>query len=384
MSRSSHTVTMMISMSTPVSPQDFDIAPWRPNTVTLPETAVQWALQTCQPIPDPAQQWQIFLQALALQGFQQWLAAGTLELPLSDAGQQQLEAGMTTYQVEGFRLCLVAQGSLSDDRVTLPAASLAATNAHAHFWVLLEVQEEVNQVTVLGSLRCDRITAAQPLRPNAEGSYTVPIAAFDTAPEELLLYLSCLDPAQLAAPSLVRPAAEDIHPGATDRPINVGRWLQDQLDAMAASLAWTLLPPLVPTTAGLRSPSETLTAMLEELEPTLPVPETAEGPTPDLQRFGLPFRLYALTWTLFESATPEWSLLLLLGPVDGRQLPAGIRLMLQDQHTILVDQTLSTDADATYLYGQVIGTWEEEFMATVQLPSGSTLTFPPFVFNPAP
>jgi len=374
---------MMISMSTPVSPQDFDLDPLRPSTVTLPETAVQWALQVCQGMPEPEPQWQTFLQALALEGFQRWLAAGTLALSQNNDDQQSPSPGMV-YPVGDFRLCLLAQGSLSDDRVSLPAASLDATGAYAHFWVLLEVQEEVNQVTVLGSLRCDRISACQPLQVNADGSYTVPIAAFDTAPEELLLYLSCLNPAQLAAPSLVRPAAADIHPRATDRPINVGRWLQDQLDAVAAGLAWTLLPPLVPATAGLRSPSETLTAMLEELEPTLPIPETARGAYTDFQRFGLPFRLYALTWTLFESDTPEWSLLLLLGPVNGRQLPAGIRLMLRDQHTILVDQTLTTDTDATYLYGQVIGTWAEEFIATVQLPGGSTLTFPPFAFNPAP
>jgi hypothetical protein len=92
--------------------------------------------------------------------------------------------------------------------------------------------------------------------------------------------------------------------------------------------------------------------------------------------------LYALIWTLFESPTPEWSLVLFLGPAPGEQLPLGTRLIVRDATSTLADQTPTPGNEADYLYAQAIGTWDEQFTVTVELPTGAVLDWPPFSFSP--
>ncbi|MBD0268850.1 MAG: DUF1822 family protein, partial [Cyanobacteria bacterium Co-bin8] len=293
-------------------------------------------------------------------------------------------------RVSDFRLCLVAQGSLSDTVVAIPQATLDDASNFAHLYILAEVQEEADQVTILNGLRRDRLLAYHQqvgLTASNNGTYSIPVQCFDTAPEDVLLYLSCLNPEHLTAP---QPAATNqtrlqALTSAAGGLINTGRWLQDQLDAVADSLAWRLMPPLAPANAlmSIRTPTEQLEAVLRELEPSgITISPQARGAYTDLQPLGLPFRLYALTWTLFDSQTPEWSLFLFLGPVPGEQLPIGTRLTVRDDTTTLAEQTLNQEAESAYLYAQVIGTWDEQFTATIELPNGTALHWPPFVFRP--
>jgi hypothetical protein len=377
-------------MSYSTEPQDFDFEPLQSTTVRLSPPAIDWAVQVCQQEPDTDLQWPTFLRAMALMGLQQWLEAGAQDMALYYAVNQPPALDITC-RVNDFRLCLVAQGSLSDDVVAIPQSTLDDPANFAHLYVLAEVQEEADQVTILGGLRRDRLLSYQQqagLTAQANDTYTLPVQCFDTSPEDLLLYLSCLNPAQLstpiaeAAPVQTRATLPALRAGDL---INAGRWLRNQLDAVADGLAWTLLPPLAPAHAMMSAstPAEELEAVLRELEPTgILVPSTARGAYTDLQQFGLPFRLYALTWTLFESQPPEWSLFLFLGPAPGEQLPTGTRLVVSDATATLAEQTLAADVESAYLYAQVVGTWDEQFTATVELPSGMTLNWPPFVFRP--
>lgn len=388
---SSYPFANLRAMSYSTESSDFEFDPLQSTTVTLPASAVDWAVQVCQQEPDTARQWPTFLRAMALKGLQQWLEAGAQDMALYYEASQLSDPGITC-RVNDFRLCLVAQGSLSDEVVDVPQSTLDDAANFAHLYILAEVQEEANQVTILSGLRCDRLRLYQQqagLLANADATYTLPVQCFDTSPEDVLLYLNCLNPEQLSvahAVSSPSPMARGLLP--TLQPgdlINAGRWLRDQLDAVADGLAWTLLPPLAPTNAlmSIRSPAQELEAVLRDLEPAgVLIPNTARGAFTDLQRWGLPFRLYALTWTLFEAQPPEWSLFLFLGPAPGEQLPPGTRLIVQDANAPLVEQTLTPNTDAAYLYAQVIGTWDEQFTATVELPNGTTLNWPPFAFRP--
>lgn len=370
-----------------------EFEPLQSTTVTLSPGAVDWAVQICQQEPDTAQQWPTFLRAMGLQGLQHWLDSGAQAIALDYEPSQPPSLGITC-RANDFRLCLVAQGSLSDEAVTIPQSTVDDRTNFAHLYILAEVREESDQVTILAGLRRDRLLAHRhqvPLAANADGTYTVPVRYFDTPPADLLLYLNCLNPEQLAvaAPSAPAPLPQrsplQESNWAGDL-INAGYWLRDQLDAVANTLAWTLLPPLAPTNAMMplpTTPAEALEAVLRELAPAgVTIPPTARGAYTDLQRLGLPFRLYALTWTLFDSQPPEWSLFLFLGPAPGQQLLPGTRLVVRDATATLAEQTLIQDAAASYLYAQVIGTWDEQFTATVELPNGTTLNWPPFVFRP--
>ncbi|MBE9157948.1 DUF1822 family protein [Nodosilinea sp. LEGE 06152] len=373
-------------------PVDFEFTPQRATTVTLSREAVNWAVQMGQQVSDGAQPWPTFLRAMALRGLQHWLEAGALNLALYYDTHQPPTPGVNG-RVGNYRLCLVAQGSLSDDEVAIPAATVNDPAGFAHLYILAEVQEEVDQVTILAGLRRDRLLAQQHtlgLVPQTDGTYRIPIHCFDTTPEDLLLYLTCLNPAQIGGSETAPAAAIALpqtlpQPDPTRAPINVGRWLRNQLDAVADSLAWTLMPPLATANAmrSMRTPVEQLEDILRKLQPTgVTIPPSARGAYTDLQTMGLPFRLYALTWTLVEPHPPEWTLFLFLGPAPGEHLPPGTRLIVRDAATVLAEQTLAQGNEGGFLYAQAIGTWDEAFTATVELPNGNTLNWPPFVFQP--
>jgi hypothetical protein len=396
-----HSPANLNAMNDSPDPIDFEFDPLRATTVTLSTEAVNWAAQMGQQVPDEAQQWPTFLRAMALQGLQQWLEAGALDLALYYDFHQPPTLGING-RVGDYRLCLVAQGSLSDDEVTIPVATVQDETNFAHLYLLAEVQEEVDQVTLLAGLRRDRLLAQQQtlgLTPQPDGTYRIPIHCFNTTPEDVLLYLTCLSPGQLSSPPVSRAETAPMAPmtGAqtspqpvqTRAPINVGRWFQNQLDAAIDGLTWALLPPLDLASAlrsrrviDLREPTEQLEQILRELQPVgVTIPATARAAYTDLQSSEFPFRLYALTWAMPAVQPPEWTLFLFLGPIPGETLSPGTRLILRDATTVLAEQTLTQGNENGFLYAQAIGTRDEAFTAIVELPNGNTLNWPPFVFR---
>lgn len=403
-----HPIASLCPMS--ASPEFPDLAPevegdlLHPTTVHLSQLEIDWAVQICQAEPEE-HQWLTFLQAMALRGVDHWLRQGSTGLALTYDPTHPLGTGIQA-EVKGFRLCFVVQGSFSDDQVTIPKATLSQVSKSSHppvppsphLYVLVEVREEADQVTILGGLRRDHLlTYHASGRLIASGdTYTLPIALFDTEPEDILLYLTCLNPDQLletateTTPAPATPPTTASTAASTTRPwINVGRWLQDRIDSIAANvtetLTWNLLPPLALSHAlmAAQSPADTLEAILRELGPAgVEIPAAARGAFTDLQPVGVPLRLYALTWPVWENPEPEWCLFLVLGPTPGHTLPDEVRLQVSDAKGLLADSSLDAHSPAQYLYAQVFGTWEEAFTVAIQRPNGATLHWPPFVFRP--
>jgi hypothetical protein len=316
------------------------------------------------------------------------------------------------------------------------------------------VGEETAQVQVRGCLPYTSLLQhlqETPLVAEADWTYRVPLSWFEGEPDDLLLWLRCLevaaigqatmpgDPAaatQLQAalrpllPQLQQPdlplwqvlnweqgAALLRQPDVVDwlyrqrhaslgdipaaslpladapvplsclaqRAIDLGKWLQGELDELARELAWVLLPPL--GSNALRSTEEEVESILGELEREgVEIPPSARGAYRDLRWEGVNLRLYAITWPLLSPANvPEWTLLLILGPQMGTQLPTTTRLLVRDAVQLLVEQTPSPDSDGSYLYARVAGAWEEQFWVTIDLNNGAPGTvvhLPPFQFGP--
>lgn len=393
---SAHTLSTVTAMPHFPESRDPEFQPVHSTTVTLPPADVDWASQIALSASATPLPWQDFLRALALRGFQQWVAAGALDVALYyDAAQ--VPPATITCQVAGFRLCLIALGGVSPEAVPIPITTVESPDQFAHLYVLIDVEEEVDRVTILSCLRRDRLLAYQhstPLTLNADNTYAMPVRQFDTAPEDLLLYFTCLAPEQIAtaagAAIATAPAQSPIAAAASlaqnldTALINVGSWLQNQLDEVAEQLAWTLLPPVPQLNAApaLRSPVEEMGDILTGVQAAVAVPPYARGAYIDCQQSGIAVRLYALTWPIFHGQQPEWSLLLCVSPADHPPLLPGVRLVIRDNTSVLVQQTLAPTSESTYLYGQVIGTWEETFTVTVELPDGDRLTWPPFAFQP--
>lgn len=349
------------------------------EVVSLPENAITWAMGMCQGITDSHEQWHSYLQALAVMGVKQWLEDGVTPYAIQCNDEQRPNSTMIL-QVNDLRVGVVPIGSLPTDTVLLRQSTVEGSLA-MHLWILVEVYEELGQVRIVKALENQQVPP-QASAQNANSDYVVPLTAFNLSPDRTLLYLSYwAQPLEQTRQSVENAPA----PSISTRVMNVGRWLQDQLDEVAQQFAWTLLDPLTPAVA-LRSPTQELETILAEIEPQgVTIPVRARAAYTEVQVAGTPLRLYALIWNVFETETPEWSLLVFLGPSPGDRLPPGLILRICDADSVLTQQTFLADSDATFLYAQVFGTWEESFTLAILPPDGGTpLTLPAFGFQPHP
>ncbi|NEP78645.1 MAG: DUF1822 family protein [Okeania sp. SIO3B3] len=171
----------------------------------------------------------------------------------------------------------------------------------------------------------------------------------------------------------------------TEPTINVGRWLKNELDDFANELSWVLLPELsaLSPMRGISSPTEEIAGIIRELPKNgVYIPPHARVAYHDLLLAGIPLRLYALSWSLVSNSTLEWMLLLILSTPTGMGLPEKIKLRVSDATGILVEQKLNSNEDDFYIFTNVVGSWNEKFIATVYLTPENQKTFPPFEFNP--
>lgn len=363
-----------------------------PDSVTLTPEQIDWAVDLSQNAATEAEQWQTYLNTLALQGVQEWLHKRAPELslksnwlpgfmpPLIHTSQTaHLSQFVSCLEISDFKLYLVTSDCVDDPMVAVPQTVVEQRSFDPDLYMLVEVLEELAQVRVTGYLPQSQLNS-QSLQIE-EQSVLLPLSDFTPDADKLLLHLRCSHPASFCAP--ISPISST---SPTPAPLNAALWLRNQLDRIAEELSWILLPPLNLSGAMMslrsgRSPIEDLDNVVMELrrDCALEIAPDARAAYRDLQVDAVAVRLYALTWDVSSPTEPEWSLLLVLGAQPGTQLPQGITLTVQDDSQILTEETLQ---QAPYLYAQVIGTWNEQFRVTITLPNGAALTLPPFAFNP--
>jgi Protein of unknown function (DUF1822) len=152
---------------------------------------------------DEASQWQLYLNRLALAGFKQWLQK-RLSTYSVDWTQciNQVDA-VYHLKVGEFKLNLIVKEHVLDEVVEISRAAIAQSDHAAHFYVLLEVAEEAQQVILRGFLRhdqliqeCDRIGHALQYVLQNE-CYSIPLSTFDPEPNHLLYYCEFLEPSAI-------------------------------------------------------------------------------------------------------------------------------------------------------------------------------------------
>lgn len=372
-----------------------------PDSFTLTPEQIRWATELAQQpafSQTPDQQWQAYLTALALLGVEQWLQERAPNLRFSSAwlqGRSQLHSpqvplaqivdqiispadAIGRVTVGTFQLQLVATDNPGDDIVLMSKASVDQPAQRPDFYLLVEVLEEMAQVSVSGHLQPNLLQAQRqstPLELEDEQTYAVPLNWFEPNTGKLLLYLQHLAPAAFAATA----PAPSPAPSLTQHAINAGLWLSNQLDQLAQDLSWVLLPPT--PSLGMRSLDQlnaVMTKLMERKE--IEFPPQIGNVYHDLQFAQATLRLYAVAWELATEETPEWMLLLILGTPNGTRLSAGVRLQVRDETQLLIDTALENDQDA-YLYGQVRGEQNERFYVTVSLET-EQIELPPIGFSP--
>ncbi|MBD2183838.1 DUF1822 family protein [Aerosakkonema funiforme] len=177
----------------------------------LPEE-VKRAVEIGNQVSNEAQQWQTYLNALALFAFEKWLNERSAELSVNTEQcsilqpylDRSIEA-VCNLKIGDFRLCLIATGSQIDDRIFCPRAAIELPEFAAHFYVWLEIQEEYEQAIIRGFLRYDRLVqlcSQAKLQPESDWTYSLPLDWFDNDSDRLLLYLCCLEATAIALPEI--------------------------------------------------------------------------------------------------------------------------------------------------------------------------------------
>ena len=377
-------------MSTPHSnPNPFnDFHPVATETIMLTDTSTRWAQAVCRDIEDADDQWQSFLKALAIAGFEQWLSQGSIQLPITYA-HTTLGTG-TNIQVGDFQLCILPIGTLKDDQVNIPATVVTAKNS-AHLYVLVEVHEEVEQVRVSTSLRHDQLKAyiKQHAQYEAE-EYSIPISQFTVSPEKLLWYVSCLEPEAITESEIALPdGKEDITTQLNEtitKVVNTGKWIQGQLDTVAKELAWQFIPSSYLSyefrdSGDAENSLEKVPSIIDELrDRNVDISANAVGACQPVVMGDVVCYFYTFIWELKE--TEEWnSLFVLLGSGESGFLPVGIELQVSDQASVLSTSQVYPDEMTTFLYTQTIGNLDEQFTVEISFPNEKSIVLPPFGFD---
>lgn len=372
------------------------------EALSLTPEQIDRAIQLSQLGQNDNEQWQFYLQTLALQGIQEWFQKRAPELsfhsswldrdmplnrPIPGFGvsSDRSEQGMLpSFQVGNFRMNLVITDALETAEVAVSETAIARLEGMAHFYLLVEVLEEFAQITVAGYLRRDQMIQHS-LAPAADGLCWLATDWFEQESDRLLLELQSLDPTTIPLTEQTV-SRQGNTPSLQQQVINTGLWLRNQLDQVAQDLGWILLPSpvLSPAMRAVRSPVEqfsNLQSSLAERQGVL-IPPQAKTAYKQLGGENHAFCLYIVTWELEPGDHPsEWSLMVILAAPSGTLLPANTDLQIWEGPEQLLKQRLEHPTDGGYLFAQVGGTQDEQFSIGIHFPNQEFLQLAPFGFD---
>ena len=359
--------------------------------IDLEPEQTQLAWQITENLKAEKNQLQIYFQSLAFIAFEEWLSKREPNLSvdinqtsLSQAKYAQAINAVCNLQVGEFKICLIPTLSFSDELVNIPQAVIDIPEFAAHFYIVIGVEDELEVATIRGFTRYDELyNLIATLTVLSDGNYEVNLASFHQQTDELLLYLQCLSPVDIQLPTISDNRnyyLQDVIKILTQKAVNAGLWIQNQLDEFAQELSWQLLPAPSPLRRFQPTPAEDLDSILTEID-DVEIPLIAARSYRNLELAEAKLRLYAITWCLPETEG-DWSLLLILGAIPGNKLPMGMKLRISDLTDVLDEQILEPDSNSDHLYAQIVGATQEKFLVTVTSADGKDETSVLFEFCP--
>ena len=228
------------------SPYETDLRLLQPEIISLELGRFERATQLSDPIVGEARQWQTYLNALALLGFTQWIREQSrdIEIHQEDCSlfhphYANVIESVCNLRIGQFKVCLVATEHLLNEVVTTPRAAIDLPEFAAHFYVVIEVQEEEGQALIRGYGRYDQLLAhrqATNLQADQDWNYQFPLDLFDSEPNHLLFHLQTLNPAAIPLPNSAPPSVSSL----TEVELNtlLTRWRQFPEQTLWRSLTW--------------------------------------------------------------------------------------------------------------------------------------------------
>lgn len=180
-----------------------DFEAFSPETIDLSPESIAQAIELSSNIPNEQQQWQAYLNVLALNAFEEWLELRATDLKINRENCSILQPTLANVidavcnlQINNFKVCLIATGSLTDEEVSLPRAVVDLPEFVPDFYVLVEVQEEHETALIQSFLSYEQLVNRQAtvnLQADEDWTYQIPLTWFEADPDSLLLYLRCLE-----------------------------------------------------------------------------------------------------------------------------------------------------------------------------------------------
>jgi hypothetical protein len=187
-----------------------DLKTWQEVVISLETEDYDRATQLSHSLPSEARQWQTYLNGLALYGVVEWLSERmeqSIDLEYCSVLQPQyanvLDA-VAHLHIGEFKLCLLTTESVTDEIISVSRMVVDIPEFVAHFYVLIEVQEEQAQLILRGYLRYDQLVSdlrSLNCSVSPDWHYHLPLECFDPDSNHLLLYLNFLNPATICLPA---------------------------------------------------------------------------------------------------------------------------------------------------------------------------------------
>jgi Protein of unknown function (DUF1822) len=191
-----------------------------------------------------AQQWQAYLNSLATFSLEKWLSQRILDKNISRNLNKIEDVGIL--DIGGFKISAIATEQVLDEVVNIPKIAIDNIELASHFYVLLEVSEEEEQVILRGLIRYDQLIDYRNtynLQPASNNCYQLPLELLDSEPSHLLFYTRYLQPAAIPLPVTAQTTVrENIHEYLQETTTKLSKWLQGIFDDTWQTLDLMLNP----------------------------------------------------------------------------------------------------------------------------------------------
>jgi hypothetical protein len=200
-----------------------------PEVIWLEPEHFEQARDISNQVKSEANQWQTYLNVLALLGFEQWLSAHMPEQAIT-FDTNMIETGCHL-KLGDFKFCLITAEHLLDEVVNIPTEAIDTPELTAHFYVVIEVSEEQEEVILRGCLRYDQLVNSCNRYNLQGGYYQLPLSLFDTEPNHLLHYCRYLQPTAIPLPIATTSSfSQNIVQSLNQTRITLSQWLQGVFD----------------------------------------------------------------------------------------------------------------------------------------------------------
>lgn len=182
------------------------------RTVPLEIEHFDWAVRMSNLLRTEERQWKTYLNLLALAGFKEWLSQRVPDLTVQSDDCSSLSPPLANVidavcnlQISGFKVCLLVMERRDNGTVSVPRAVVDLPEFTAHFYVLVEVSEEQEEVmihSVLSYAQLIKQRAANALQPQPDWTYLIPLHWFALDLTQMVVALRCGEFYQPALPKV--------------------------------------------------------------------------------------------------------------------------------------------------------------------------------------